>query len=177
MTIEDIKDVLCEVTEAFFTEANVTWNRTSKAMPKVPLVCLDIGVQQRNYQSISEIESGEEGKYIEVKHTQITFPWIVELFTHGTKCVKDGHTFNRNTAISEINEFVDYMASDVVLDTLNSHGVAAIITGQITDTTAVHDNDYEFRARVEFDVSCLMAGKGREVEIIERAEVEEEVNE
>ena len=177
MTIEDVKDVLCGLAEAYFTGANVAWDRTSKAMPKVPLVCLDLGVQRRNYQSISEIKSGGEGRYIEVKSTFITVPWTVELFTHGEKCVKDGHTYKRNTALTEINGFVDYMDSDVVLDTLNSHGIAAVITGQITDTTAVHDNDYEFRAKVEFEVSCMMTGdgEGKEIGIIEHAEVEEEV--
>ena len=181
MTIEDLRDVLCDIVEAHFTNAHVTWGRTNKTMPKVPLVCLDFGIQRRSYQPVG-IESDEDEethKLIESTYTLTSIPLIVELFTHGKLCEVDGktqgtkHKYYKNTALDDINSFVDYMESEEDIDACTEHGIVAINGGQITDTSAVHDNDYEYRARVEFEISFVNTAT-RNVGIIETAEIEEE---
>lgn len=151
MTTEELRDALYDIVLAYFSGADVVWGKTNRVKSPHPLICLDMGTQRRVYQPIKIMDVDTEKTYI-----QATTPLIVELFTHGKKCTHNGQKYYINTAVSDMNDFLNYLESEHVTTICDRLNINILPNGEVLDTSAVQDNDYEYRARAEIEIDYLI---------------------
>ncbi len=139
------------------------WGEQNRTRPTSPFIRLKLGSLKRPQHFIRQV-----GKNVSQGYIPSTTMLSVELFTHGRKKTdEDGDAYYVNTAVDDMADFVNYMVSPRADDVYEQLNISVRPEGDIIDTSAVLDSDYEFRAMQEFVVDFVQetggyAGIGRD---------------
>lgn len=157
MTITQLRDVLFDFIQDYFAGAIVAWGELPNGTkPQNPFIRLKMGSMKRPQHFITEVTNEATRSFIPT-----TVPLSVELFTHGEECKdEDGDSYFVNTAMADMADFINYMISPYADDFYERLDICVRPEGDIKDTTAVRDSNYEFRAMQEFVVSFLDESNG-----------------
>lgn len=156
MTVNKLKDVLYDIISRYFAGADVAWSEQNAVKSQNPLIRLKLGSVTRTLHFITEMEKDAPTGYI-----PSTTILTVDLFTHGERVVdEDGYSFYVNTAVDDMNDFLNYLSSPLVNDMCDELNIAIRPEGNVKDTSAVLDNDYSYRAMQEFVVSFVQETRG-----------------
>ena len=156
MTVEELRDNLFEIIQGYFAGATVRWGEQNSARPTTPFIRLKLNSLRRPQHSIRQVENDVPRGYFES-----TITLTVELFTHGRQIVdEDGDSYFVNTAVDDMVDFVNYMTSFHADDVYDLLDISVRPEGDVLDTSAVLDSDYEYRAMQEFIVSFIQETDG-----------------
>lgn len=156
MTVNELKNALYDIISGYFAGADVAWSEQNAVKSQNPFIRLKLGSVTRTLHFITETDNDDPTGYI-----PSTTILTVDLFTHGERVVdEDGYSFFVNTAVDDMNDFLNYLSSPHVDDMCNGLNIAIRPEGNVKDTSAVLDNDYSFRAMQEFVVSFVQKTKG-----------------
>ena len=155
MTYEELCDEVKSIVDIYFDGATVVWGNTEQTKPKGPFVKLTMGLLTHTQHGIEQIEDEEVYNCIP-SSASLT----VELFTHGRKVKKGQYTYQKNTAVSDMMDFVKFITSPYVDELCESKDIAFTAEGGVLDTSAVLDPNYEYRALQEFTVSYTDTTRG-----------------
>lgn len=156
MTVEELRNHLYEIISGYFSEANVIWGEQNSVNPKSPFVRLKLSSIRRPQHFI--MLNGDNNFD---NHIPSTAMLEVELFTNG-RVLEDenGDTYAVNTALDDMADFVNYMVSYLADDLYYELNISIRPEGDILDTSAVLDSDYQYRALQEFVVDFTQTTKG-----------------
>lgn len=146
MRVGQANDIFRKLTADYFSRAETVFaNQSRKAKPKIPLVTIKPGNVKRTTFSNSSIIGDTN-----ISSYPSRIQYQVDLFTNGTPYVVDGQTlYYENTAMEEIQSFIDFLNSDYVLTICRKNDVSILVEGDAQDLTGiVNDNNYEFRSRL-----------------------------
>jgi len=145
MNLEDVKDIVWEVVEGFFSGASVVWAEQTATMPTPPYVTLKV----RNPRRTVHVQVDDEGN----KLYSCSATFEMNLFTKGKKMKKgQGTTVNySNTAISDLADFFIYLDSDEGLLIQQNKEITMELDGDIQDLSSL-ENSSEFRYRSMADI-------------------------
>lgn len=156
MTVEELRDSLFDIISGYFTEACILWGEHNNVNPTEPFVRLKLGSIKRP-QHFIQLYSDEQHD----SHIPSTCMLEVELFTNGRKRNdEDGDSYYVNTALDDMADFVNYMVSPYADELYSEHNISIRPEGDIRDTSAVLDSDYQYRAMQEFVVDFMQVSKG-----------------
>lgn len=148
MRVSQAKELFRSLTSQYFTGAEVTFTRQSRAAkPKIPLVTITPGNVKRPLAPVyKEIDGRLVGHYL----SRISFQ--VDLFTNGLPVIDEdtGQTVAyENTAMDDMLAFEDFLNSEYAIEWSHNNDVSISFDGDAQDLTGlVNDNNYEFRARL-----------------------------
>lgn len=156
MTIEELRDSLCDIIQGYFAGADVAWAEQNAVKSTNPLIRLKLGSIKRANHFITETQNNVPTGYI-ASTTRLT----VDLFTHGRKITdEEGYTIYVNTAMDDMADFMNYLMSPYVDDLCEGLNISIRPDGDIKDTSAVVDNDYSYRSMAEFVVNFVQETRG-----------------
>lgn len=152
MRIDELRDALFEFIQGYFAGADVAWGpRQNATKPINPFLRLTMGKVHRPQHLITEITNEASRSLI-----PCTVILSVELFTHGREIVDDeGDSYFEDTAEADMMDFVNFMTSDYADDHYERLDINVRPEGDILPTSAVRDQDYEYRAKQDFLVSFM----------------------
>lgn len=146
MKVRQANDIFRNLTAEYFNKAETVFaNQSRKAKPKIPLVTIRPGnVKRTTFSNSSTID----GTNISAYPSRIQYQ--VDLFTNGVPYVVDGETlYYENSAMDEIQSFIDYLNSEYVRTLCRKNDVSILVEGDAQDLTGiVNDSNYEFRSRL-----------------------------
>lgn len=156
MTVEMLRDILFEMIQGYFAGATVKWGEHNSTKPSSPFIRLKLGSLRRPQHFINQSDKNASRSYIP-STTLLT----VELFTHGRKVPdEEGDFYYVNTSMDDMADFVNYMVSPEADDVYMRNDISVRPEGDIKNTTAVLDSDYEYRAMQEFIVDFIQESNG-----------------
>ena len=157
MKFTELRDVLFDFIQDYFAGAIVEWGELPLGTkPQNPFLSLKMGSMKRPQHFITETTNEAVRSYIPT-----TVPLKVELFTHGEQCKdEDGDIYFVNTAMEDMADFVNYMISPYADDFYERYDICVRPEGDVKDTTAVRDSNYEYRAMQEFVVTFMDESNG-----------------
>ena len=156
MTLENLRDILLNMVQGYFAGASVMWGEQNNVRPSSPFIRLKLGSISRPQHLLLKT-----GNAVPCGYILSTTIFSVELFTHGRKMTdEDGDSYFINTAMDDLSDFVSYMLSPYADDVYERHNISLRTEGDILDTSAVLDSDYEYRAMQEFAVEFMQEARG-----------------
>lgn len=156
MTVDKLKDSLYEIIQGYFTGAEVAWSEQNAVKSTNPLIRLKLGSVKRASYFINQVDNDVPCGYI-----PSTTILTVDLFTHGEEIVdEEGFAIYVNTAISDMEDFINYLQSPHIDDMCERLNISIRTEGDAKDTSAVLDNDYSYRAMQEFVVNFVQETRG-----------------
>lgn len=157
MRHEEVKAFLWEIVAEFF-QVPVIWQEQIVTQPKAPFVTIKLGDPTKNIFGSMRTDGS-----VEFRSNQATME--INLYTNGRKIQKEGAKLTNyiNTAISDMEDFCDYIDSDHVSNVTGAKGVAIVSKdGSIRDLSELEkDTQYQFRAMCEFDVTYVRESDGK----------------
>lgn len=146
MKVRQANDIFRNLTAEYFSKAEVVFaNQSRKAKPQIPLVTIKPGnVKRTTFSNNSLVDDTNISSY------PSRIQYQIDLFTNGIPYVVDGETlYHENSAMDEIQSFIDFLSSDYVLTWCRKHDVSILVEGDAQDLTGiVNDTNYEFRSRI-----------------------------
>lgn len=158
MNFKELSDVLREIVEMYFVNADVIWSQGKYTQRKKPYVALKMRSAGRATHSSDVMEEDVLCGYIPSKAIL-----QVDLFTNGRKIdIGEGMTpIYENTAVADLEDFCNFVLSDKVLYICDDKNVTILQKDVVTNITELLDGvDSEYRARVEFDVDYMQTVTG-----------------
>lgn len=158
-TVNELKELLRELFELYFTEATVTYTKQSFAVkPTKPLVTLTTGSVTRPLNPPVKVIDGRP-----VAFYPASVPIQIDLFSQGRqKEVAPGFTpIIENTVEDDMLSFVDFLNSDYAVQWCHRNDIALVVPPTVNDLTGlINDTNYEFRAMIEVMVYFTMTAIG-----------------
>ena len=157
MTVTQLRDVVFDIIQSYFAGAIVAWGELPfGTKPTSPFLRLKMGSIKRPQHFITETSIDASRSYI-----PSSVPLTVELFTHGEERKdEEGDSYFVNTAMGDLADFVNFMVSEYADELYEKLDISIRPEGDIRDTTAVRDSDYEYRAMQEFVVDFMDESSG-----------------
>lgn len=159
MNLSELKLLIKQLTELYFTGATVTYAKQSfAAKPVNPLVTLTTGAVSRPMNPPVKIIDGRP-----VCFYPASVPIQIDLFTHGRQTeVAPGITpIVENTAEDDMLAFTAFLNSEYAVQWCHKRDIAIVVPATVQDLTGlIHDTNYEFRAMAEIVVYFTMAAIG-----------------
>lgn len=147
MRVRQANELFRSLTQSYFVKAEVVFaNQSRKAKPQIPLVTVKPGNVKRSTFANSSIVGDTN-----VSQYPSRISYTVDLFTNGEPiCDDDGNAIAyENTAMDEMQCFIDFLNSDYALDWCRQNDVSILIEGEAQDLTGiVNDTNYEYRSRL-----------------------------
>lgn len=156
MNLEEVKNIIYEVTAKFFTGATVIWAEQINTKPPLPYITLKIGEIKRS--SFAVINKNG------VRYYPASITLEVNLYTKGMPVtIGENVTGNySNTATSDLLEFFNFIDSEEITDVVAGKGIDILLILPIRDLTELkNDSKYRYRAMAEATVSFSMEAEGR----------------
>ena len=158
MTVGELRETIRQVVKRYFVGASVKWIDENNIKPTGPLVTLQLQNIQRELFSIDE---NRQGRAVKLWHTHAMLD--VNLYTPGA--VGNAQPGIRpkaeNTALNDMQDFINYMDSDYVYGILGPLDVTILPEGMAQDVSELVDNSkYEYRAMQEFTVDFIQNAAG-----------------
>lgn len=158
MTIGELREVIHEVVKRYFTGASVKWMNENTTKPTGPLVTLQLGNVRRELFSIMD---NRQGRPVKLYHSRAMLD--VNLYTPGGvgKAKPGIRPRAENTALNDLQDFVDYMDSDYAMGLLDAADVTVLPEGPTMDVSELIDSaQYEYRAMQQFTVEFTQNAAG-----------------
>lgn len=151
MTHERLKKILHNFVKLYFADATVIWGQTKVVNTMAPQITLTMGKTQRAYISTRTTNNGVPTDFYPSKTIL-----QIDLSTKGSEVMtetEDGVlTTRRNTAVSDLTEFVNFMNSDFGINWCDNHNIT-LISDRINDlTNVINDTSWDYRAMTEIEV-------------------------
>ena len=158
MTVGELRETIRQVVKRYFVGATVKWIDENNIKPTGPLVTLQLRNIQRELFSIDE---NRQGRAVKLWHTRAMLD--VNLYTPGA--VGNAQPGIRpkaeNTALNDMQDFINYMDSDYVYGILGPLDVTILPEGIAQDVSELVDNSkYEYSAMQEFTVDFIQNAAG-----------------
>lgn len=145
MTAQELKKTIYTMAHDYFGGAVVAWSKQSdRVKPKTPFLSVDIGNVHRTQHDMLVLRD-DEFICVMPSHVYVTFV----LFTFGEK--KDAGYYD-NSALNDLQDFVNYLLSREVDDISTGYNVTFDMEGDVQDATDLLDNDYQYCARAQMRV-------------------------
>ncbi len=153
MTYDEVRDILYSTTARYFSGATVGIFNSKQVKKLKPLVGMKFGNLQVSTFPNEAVYDGELCDYY-----PCSMKMEVHLFTNGKKLSNGAMA---NTAVGDLTDYVNFMASKLMTDELGKLDITVLPAGVVRDVSAfINDASFEYRAMVEFDVSFTMASVG-----------------
>lgn len=154
MEIPKLRDALLDIVSSFFTANEVIWAEQQQTVkPTLPFVMIKLSGISSARSAI--VPSDSSDLYCKPATAKLE----VQLFTQGKIHQDEGYT--ENTVSADMMDFVWYIDSQTVIDKCTELDISIEKSGDILETTQLVDNQYEYRAMQEFDVSFTTSRRGR----------------
>lgn len=154
MEIPELRDALLGIVSSFFVGAEVIWAEQQQSVkPMLPFVMIKLSGINSAHSTIIPTRSSD------IYCKPATAKFEVQLFTHGKIVHSEGYT--ENTVSADMMDFIWYIDSQSVIDKCTKLDISIERAGDIIETTQLVDNQYEYRAMQEFDVSFTTSRRGR----------------
>lgn len=154
-SLTEARERLYDVVEMFFGGVSIIWTEQINTRPEPPYVTLKTGGIKKAVFPIID-----DGKRFYQCETTVE----INLYTRGKpQKVGEKTTGNYiNTATSDLMDFVTFLESEPITDTLASDGLCVMTQGPVRDLTGLHDGgQYRYRAMAEFSVTFALPADGR----------------
>lgn len=157
MTVIQLKSCLFDMIARYFAGATVCWTEQGGVKSALPFVTLRLGSVQR--ERFPHVEH-QGGVPVSLYPSQTLLE--VMLYTKGAVRTEPGRTpIAVNTALSDMQDFLNYMDSSLVQNMTERLNIALQTEGPTQDVSALLGaNQYEFRALQEFTVDFLQEAHG-----------------
>lgn len=157
MTLGEVKQLLYEVVVMYHPEALVVWEKTKGVTPKPPYITLGYSNLNRSIFPLSD----DEGEH---RYYNYSFTFEINLYTVGKEIKADGVGTGayENTAVEDLEEFVRFLDSEEMTDSLAGKDVTIIMNPPIRDLSElIGDTKFNYRAMCEFTVTFVGSANGR----------------
>lgn len=159
MTVAELKRLLKELTELYFTGATVTYTKQSFAVkPTKPLVTITLGSVDRPLNPPMKVIDGRP-----VALYPATMPVQIDLFTQGRQTeIGPGYTpIVEDTAEDDMLGFASFLNSEYVIQWCHRHDLALVVPPTVQNLTGlINDTNYEFRSMLEISARFTMTAIG-----------------
>lgn len=154
MEIPELRDALYDIVSSFFGNTEIIWAEQQQSVkPSLPFVMIKLsGISASRYAIVTSDD-------IELSCKPATAKMEVQLFTQG-KYHQD-ECYTESTASSDMMDFIWYIDSPSVTDKCTSLDISIERSGDLIETNQLVDNQFEYRAMQEFDVSFTTIRRGR----------------
>lgn len=155
MNLAMVKEVLYDIASMFFGQAAVIWAEQVNTKPAPPYVLLKVSNLNRTYFPII----GEDGK----RYYPCSTTMEINLYTKGKPITKQENVTGNfmNTAVSDLNDFFQFVESDEITDLLAGKGMDVSLIPPVRDLTGLeNDSRYRYRAMAEATVSFSQEAGG-----------------
>lgn len=155
MNLEDVKSAIYSITAEFFQGATVIWAEQMNTRPEPPYVMLKTGnVNKTTFPVVDE--NGN-------RYYPCSTLLEINLYTKG-KSVTVGKNVTgnyANTATSDLNDYFNFIDSEIGIDKLTAFGLSISLEPPVRDLTALqNDSKYRYRAMAEATVSFALEADG-----------------
>lgn len=155
MSIDELRNVLYDITARFFVGATVIWAEQTNTKPPFPYVTLKLGAVQRNAFPLLT----ENARYYECRTTV-----EINLYTKGRPINVKGDAVTGNfvnTATADMMDFFNYLESEQITDLLAGYGMDISLMPPVRDLTELlNDSRYRYRSMAEASVSFALEADG-----------------
>lgn len=153
MTYNEVRDILRQATERYFTGAKTTISNSKQTKKLKPMVTMAFGSLQVATFPNECIYDGDVCDYYPAR-----MKLEVQLFTNGKELSNGARA---NTAVGDLTDYVQFMTSQMMTTEFSKYDLTVLAAGAVRDTSGIiNDAHYEYRAMVEFDVTFTMASVG-----------------
>lgn len=143
MTVGEAKAIFRQIAVEYFGGATVVWGSLQSAVkPGLPFLVLQTGNVIRTRDTIRP--ASELGRYVPEKLLV-----DINLYTPGKQVTTAYGSYRENTAVADLDDFVNYLISPYAQQKLRENNIAITLEGGIMDLSTVIDDEYEYRARQE----------------------------
>ena len=155
MNLEEIKSVIYDITAEFFQGATVIFAEQVNTKPKPPYITIKTGGIRRSRFPIVD----DNGNRYYLCSTMLE----LNLYTKGKAVTLAPNVTGNyaNTATSDLQDFFNFLDSDIVVDQLASYGIDISLEPPVRDLTYLqNDSKYRYRAMAEATVSFAQEADG-----------------
>ncbi len=156
MNLEEVKEVLYDITAMFFHGAAVIWAEQINTKPPLPYITLKIGSIQR---TAFPFIAADGGRYYPCQTTL-----EINLYTKGRPVTVEAHVTGNyaNTAAPDLMDFFNFAESEEITDMMAKKGIEVTLIPPVRDLTALlNDSKYRYRAMAEAAVTFVQEADGR----------------
>lgn len=155
MNLAMVKEVLYDIASMFFQGASVIWAEQMNTKPVPPYVTLKVSNMNRTHFPLI----GEDGN----RYYPCSTTMEINLYTKGKPITRQENATGNfmNTAVSDLNDFFQFVESDEITDLLAEKGMEVSLIPPIRDLTALeNDSRYRYRSMAEATVSFPQEANG-----------------
>lgn len=160
MDVNGLKALFFSICENFFNGTNIMWVGEGSETPPLPLITLRTDTLNKATFPFDE-GFNEDGQFIEYYNADIMLE--VKAYSKGyVGNVEEGVIQTaENTAMNDMQQFADYIASQGMIEQLGKYKVNMIQEGPVRDTSVVKSGSrYEYSAMVEYKVNFILETSG-----------------
>lgn len=155
MNLEAVKEVIYDLVSGFFGEATVLWSEQINTKPPLPYVTLKVsGINKTRFPVLSEDD---------IRYYPSSTTLEINIYTKGQAITTSNHVTGNhsNTAMSDLNDFFNYVDSEMMVDWLANKGIDISLIPPIRDLTDLqNDSKYRYRSMAEATVSFAEEADG-----------------
>ncbi len=145
MRLYDLKEYVYTLVHSYFQNAIITWANEVSIKKNPPQITLQLSNIRRSANPIDENQNGEIIRYYP-SSAMLT----INSFIIGKGAANESPD---NTAVADLNEFLNYIDSPEMVDVLYQAGLSFSIAGPVQDIPRLlGTTHYEYRAMVEFQI-------------------------
>lgn len=159
MKLFEAKDILRDTVAAFFGPSHVFYAEQKMVKKPEPYVTIKVNSYARTLFPPKEVdEKGYERSYC-----QINASVDINLYTKGIDVSNTrGTPVYANTALDDMDDFVDYLVSDAVTEKLYQKGCTVIPGADVKDLSALqNESQYQYRSMIEVRLMFTDVSYGR----------------
>lgn len=156
MNIGEVKAAVYQLLTMYFAGAVVVWANTKKVEPQYPFVTVRMESVTRTQHPNMKVIDGQPCGFYPSKAV-----FEVQLFTNGKEISTGEGSYVANTAVDDMNAFLNFLLSPMAQDWCSERNMTIIPQSPIQDITALTDDiDWAYRAMLEFAVYFTLLSVG-----------------
>ena len=146
MRLYDLKEYVRTLVHSYFQNATITWANEVSIKKKPPQITLQLSNIRRTTHPIDEDQNSGEI----IRYYPSTALLTINSFIIGKGAANESPD---NTAVADLNEFLNYIDSPEMVDVLFQVGLSFSIASPVQDIPRLlGTTHYEYRAMVEFQI-------------------------
>ena len=159
MEIREMPKVIRQLLQIYYGDGHVFFVRSHRAVKVDPYVTLHYSGHNRQTHASKIINPEDE--YTRA-YRDLEGSVEINLYTQGRNlAAADEEPVYENTAIADLEDFLEFLDSDAALEFMDKHEISILIDGDVQDVSAIlHDSDYQYRAMVRLKVSFCEVSYG-----------------
>lgn len=160
MTLFEARDILYRIVARYFGDGHVYFSEVKKPVKVEPYITIKMSDTSRPvYASKLVDDNGFQKSYRELSSM-----FEINLYTKG-KDVSQGRGIPvyLNTAVNDMNGFVNYLESDGIIELMSRLDVSINLSGNVRDLSALQmsNSTYQYRALLEGEMKFMDVAYGR----------------